>query len=170
MKSRSLCKTLIATCLILVAIPFYAAAQGSSEEIIHPDLMLSALTGLVRGQAASLNVTNSSREVRELQLFFIDRNGRLLKSSSARLLPGQSTSLELSHSESRSPEGRIQIRGAVRLTDPPSPDADPPSPDLVLRNLEIYDEATGRTSFGLLLPAVRSAKVYLPLAETGGGR
>src|SRR5829696_5116864 len=97
MKLRSLFKTITATCFILVAIPIFAAAQSSSDEVFHPDLMLSGLTGLARGQAASLNVTNSSHLVREAQFFFLDQNGRLLKSSSARLLPGQSLSLVLSH-------------------------------------------------------------------------
>jgi hypothetical protein len=167
MKSRSLFKIIIATCLVLVAIPIFAAAQSTGDEVFHPDLRLSGLTGISRGQAASLNVTNSSREVKEVQFFFIDRNGQLLKSSSARILSGQSLSLTLSHSELRDLAGRVQIRGAVRLADPPNPDADPPNPDLVISNLEIYDEATGKTSFGLLLPAVRGANVYFPFIDAG---
>jgi hypothetical protein len=170
MKSRSLFKTIIATCLVLVAMPIFAAAQSTGDEVFQSDLRLSGLTGISRGQAASLNVTNSSREVKEVQFFFIDLNGRLLKSSSARIVPGQSMSLMLSHSELRDPAGRLQIRGAVRLADPPSPDVDPPQPDLVISNLEIIDEATGRTSFGLLLPAVRGANVYFPFIEAGAIR
>src|SRR5215208_4826427 len=135
MKLGSLSIKIIATCLVLVAIPIFAVAQIRDDEVFHPDLMLSALTGISRGEAASLNATNSSREVKEIYFYFIDINGRLLKSSRARVLPGQSMSLMLSHSELRDSALRVQIRGAVRFTDPPSPDADPPSPDLAISNL-----------------------------------
>lgn len=162
MKSRSFSIKIPAICLLLVATSVVAVAQSSVEEGTQPDLRLSALAGLSEGQAASLNVINSSREAREMQLVFIDTGGRLLKSSVARLLPGQSMSLLLSHSELRGHGGRLQIRGAVRLVDPPEP-------DLVISNLEIFDEVTGRTSFGLLLPAVRGINLYFPF-DTGAVR
>ncbi len=164
MKSRSLFVKLIATCLVLVAIPVFVAAQSMEDGTFF---RLSSLVGLSRGESASLNVTNSSLEVKEIHFYFIDADGRLLKSSSARVLPGQSLSFMLSHSELRDPAGRIQLRGAVRFTDPLEPDTDPPNPDLVMSSLEIYDEATGKTSFGLLLPAVRGARVYFPFADAG---
>ncbi len=170
MKLGSLSIKIIATCLALVAIPIFAVAQIRDDEVFHPDLMLSALTGISRGEVASLNVTNSSLEVKAVQFFFIDINGRLLKSSSARVLPGQSMSLALSHSELRDSALRVQVRGAIRLTDPPNPDADPPQPDLVSSSLEIYDEATGKTSFGLLLPAIRGTNVYFPFTDVSAIR
>ena len=157
---------MIAICLVLVAIPLSLAAQSVDEGTFR----LSGLIGLSRGQAASLNVTNSSREVKEVHFFFIDIDGRLLKSSSGRVLPGQSMAMVLSHSEIRDavgdPTGRVQVRGAVRFADPPEPDADPPS-ELVISSLEVFDEATGKTSFGLLLPAVRGTNVYLPVTDVG---
>jgi hypothetical protein len=170
---------MIAACLVLVAIPLSLAAQS----IVDGTFRLSGLIGLSRGQAASLNVTNSSREVKEVHFFFIDIDGRLLKSSSGRVLPGRSMGVVLSHSEIRDPvdpTGRVQVRAAVRFSDPPNPDSDPPQPDsdppqpdsdtpgeLVISSLEVFDEATGKTSFGLLLPAVRSTNVYLPATDVG---
>ena len=181
MKSRSLSVRLIAVCLVLVAIPLSLAAQSIDDGTFR----LSGLIGISRGQAASLNVTNSSREVKEVRFFFLDVNGRLLKSSSGRVLPGQSMSMVLSRAEVRDPvgdpNGRVQVRGLVRFSTPPEPDADPPSPDaeppqpdvdppspdLVISSLEVFDEASGKTSFGLLLPAVRGTNVYLPVTDVG---
>jgi hypothetical protein len=168
-RSNTRVSRMIAACLVLVAIPLFLAAQSIGDGYFR----LSGLIGLSRGQAASLNVTNSSREVKEVHFFFIDIDGRLLKSSSARVLPGRSMGLVLSHSEVRDPTERVQVRGAVRFSDPPNPDADPPEPDadppseLVISSLEVFDEATGKTSFGLLLPAVRGTNVYLPVTDVG---
>ncbi len=166
MKSHSILKKIIATCLMVVAIPVFLAAQSRSTEVTTepppPDLWMSGLIGLVRGQAASLSITNSTRDVQEAQFFFLDMDGNLLKTSSARIMPGQSMGLTMSRSEVRDPSLRVQVRGVVRLADPPNPDADPPQPDLVLSSLEVFDESTGKTSFGLLVPAVRSVNVYFP--------
>lgn len=159
---------MIAACLVLAAIPSLTAAQSTE---IPDTFCVSGLIGLSRGQAVSLNFTNNAREVTVAHFYFLDTEGRLLKSSSVRVLPGQSLGLELSYRELRGASpGRAQIRGVVRLTEPPEPDADPLSPDLVRSNLEIYDEATGKTAFGLLLPAIRNARLYFPYTDAGAVR
>ena len=167
MKSHSLFEKMIVACFILVAIPIFTAAQSIEDGTFF---RMSSLIGLSKGESASLNVTNSSRAIIAIRFYFIDAEGRLLKSSSARVMPGQSLSLMLPYSELRDATGRVQVRGVVRAdppgeSDPPS-ESDPPcEADLVQSSLEVYDEATGKTSFGLLLPAIRGTNVYLPFIE-----
>jgi hypothetical protein len=56
----------------------------------------------------------------------------------------------------------VGVRGVVKFFGSPDPDADPPGPDLSLASMQIYDVLSGKTSFGLLLPAIRNADLYFP--------
>jgi len=110
----------------------------------------------------TLNFTNVDRVERDAQLYFIDVNGHTLKTASARVVPGQTVSLSFSFTElPRTNLMRVGVRGVVFLADPPG-EIEPPEPDLSLANMEIYDVQTSKTTFGLLLPAVRSLNVYFP--------
>jgi hypothetical protein len=83
-----------------------------------------------------------------------DRSGRAV-AVTRRLRLGVATSLDLSSSEVLA-GGRLRrsFRPVVRvLQEPPEPDIEPPDPDAVnpcaglVRTLEVFDTATGRTSF-----------------------
>ena len=168
MNSRNLFNKLIATCLLLVALPFFSAAQSTTLEEPLNIFAMSGLIGLSRGDAASLNFTNADRQLRVVRLYFLDTNGKPVKSSMERVSPGQSVRLVLSRDEIGDPgENRVPVRGVVVLSDPPSEsdppgETTPPDPDLVISSLEVFDAATGRTSFGLLLPAIRNPRIYFP--------
>ncbi|HJQ22559.1 MAG TPA: hypothetical protein VKA60_01500 [Blastocatellia bacterium] len=156
----------IAACLMLAAIPLITVAQTTPLAGTSDTFYCSGLIGLSKDQTASISYTNMDREVKDVRFYFFDADGSLLKSSSARVSPGQSLGLELSYRELRIPEGGLaRIRGTVRLTTPPEPDATPPEPDLGMSSLNIFDEATSRVTFGLLLPAVRSSRIYFPFND-----
>jgi hypothetical protein len=124
---------------------------------------MSRLLNFSRGQAVSIDFCNVDRVTRDVKIYFIDSNGNQLKSSPMRVAPGQTVSLNFTFGElPRTSPVRVGVRGVVVLVTPPDPDVDPPNPDLSLANLEVYDVLTGRTSFGLLLPAVRNPNVYFP--------
>jgi hypothetical protein len=173
MKSRSLFLKFFAACLALVATPIFTAAQ--TTELGSPLYCMSGLIGLNRTQAATLNFTNVDRQLRVAHLYFLDADGASLKSSTERVMPGQSVNLMLSYSEvaGRGYDGRVQLRGVIVLADPPGEsdppgEVTPPDPDLSISSLEVLDEATGKTSFGLLVPAVRNARIYFPFATSAG--
>jgi hypothetical protein len=156
---RSIFLNLIAASFAVLAIPAFAAAQTTEVNVY----LMSKLLNFTRGQAVSLNFTNVDRVERDARLYFIDANGHTLKTSAVRVVPGQSASLSILFTEvPRTSQTRVGVRGVVVLADPPDPDADPPQPDLSLANLEIYDVQTSKTTFGLLLPAVRSLNVFFP--------
>jgi hypothetical protein len=149
-----------ALAIALMAIPTFAAAQTTELPTLH---LMSSLLNFTKGQAVSIDFCNVDRVTHEVKLYFVDINGNILKMSSARVLPGQTVGLNFSYTEMhRSSSTRVGVRGVVKFTDPPSPDADPPTPDLSLASMQIYDVLTGKTSFGLLLPAVRNADLYFP--------
>jgi len=163
----------IAACLMLVAVPLITVAQTAPPAGASDTFYCSGLVGLSKDQTASISYTNMSREVKDVRFYFFDADGSLLKSSSGRVSPGQSLSSELSYRELRIAEaGAARVRGTVRLTtppepdaDPPSPDANPPQPDLGASSLYVFDEVTSKVTFGLLLPAIRSPRVYFPLND-----
>ena len=149
-----------ALAVVLMAIPAIAAAQT----IEIPNLyLMSSLLNFTRGQAVSIDFCNVDRVTRDAKLYFVDINGNILKTAAARVAPGQTVSLNFTFGElPRSSPIRVGVRGVIKLAHPPDPDTDPPSPDLSLASMQIYDVLTGKTSFGLLLPAVRNPDVYFP--------
>jgi len=82
-----------------------------------------------------------------VELVFTDGAGQTLKADTVRVAAGGSAVLILPYRELGSRTGgREQIATMVRV--------DRPGGERIV-TLEIFDEATGWTSFGLLLPAVR---------------
>jgi len=143
-----------------MAIPAMAAAQTIEAPKLY---LMAGLIHFTRGQAVSIDFCNVDRVTRDVKLYFVDANGNVLKTSSAQVAPGRSASLNFGYNElPRGSASRMAMRGIIAIADPPSPDADPPNPDLTLGSIQIYDVLTGRTEFGLLVPAVRSLNVYFP--------
>jgi hypothetical protein len=168
MRSRAL--TAFAACAVVVAIVASAAAPtraianssgGATALASGCKVTATSLVGLARGEAMSLNFTNVGREVLVAALLFLDRDGHPVKASRARVGPGESLSLGLSYGEVADPAGiRPQTRVVV-IAQPPDPEADRPS-ELGVASLEVFDEGTGKSAYGLLLPAIRPS-------ATGGG-
>ena len=167
MKSRNLYNKLIATCLLLVALLLFTAAQSTALEEPINVFAMSGLIGLSRGEAASLNFTNVDRQVREVRLYFLDITGNPLKSSMERVSPGQSVRLVLPHDEIRDTgQNRIPIRGVVVLGDPPG-EADPPGPDLVISSLEVFD-GDGQDLVRIVVARRKKREYLLPLPRRRG--
>lgn len=147
--------------IALCAVP--AIGSGQTAEVDGNVYLMSRLLNFSKGQAVGIHFCNIARETTAAKIYIVDANGNVLKSASARVLPGQTVSISFSFSElPRSTPQRVGVRGVVVLAQPPDPDAQPPDPELGLANMEVYDVLTGRTSFGLLLPAVKSLNVYFP--------
>src|SRR4030095_10285291 len=144
----------------LMALPAIAAAQT----IEIPNLyLMSGLLNFTKGQAVGIHFCNVDKVTRDANLYFADMNGNILKTASARVAPGQTVSLNFTYGElTRGSASRMGSCGALAIVDPPEPDADPPTPDLSLGSMQIYEVLTGKTTFGLLLPAIKNPNVYFP--------
>jgi hypothetical protein len=159
MRLRRLSLTAFAACLVAAAIVLCAAplttAVAAVDAFIH--FMPTSLIGVAPGDAVGLNFTSVANRAVVAELNFLDRNGRLLKTSGpTRVDPGQSLSLNFSLREDLSdpPTERFLIRVIIAVT--PAVQTGPPlDAALMLGSLEVFDEATGRSAFGLLMPAVR---------------
>lgn len=161
MKSNSLFLRLFLLGAALMAAPALSSAQ--TTEVGGNVYMMSGLINFTRGQAVGIHFCNVAREPAYARMYFVDADGSVLKSASARVFPGKTMSISFSFSElPRSSPIRVGVRGVVVLAQPPDPDVQPPEPDLALANMDVFDVLTGKTSFGLLVPAVRSLNVYFP--------
>jgi hypothetical protein len=135
---------LIAASAVIFAIASYAKTD---ERQRRASFHWSGLFGIAMGETANLNYTNGDRDPAEVVMMFLDTSGGVIKSSRARVAPGHSFGLLLPYSETNSRAGRVQVRALVRF-------ARPSDSALSISSVEVFDDATGRTSFGLLLPAV----------------
>jgi hypothetical protein len=154
---------------MVAAIVTSAAAPARAEH--RQGLRTMVLMGINRIEAMSLNFINVSDEVLVATLLFQDRDGRPVKTSRAPVGPGESLSLGLSYGEVAALAGvRPQTRVVV-LAQPPAPEADPSS-ELGVASLEVFDERTGKSAYGLLLPAIRisaTARSSAPPEPAAGG-
>ena len=158
MRTRRLLLGSVIAGFVLLAIPTIAGAQTIDLNVY----LLSRTIHFVKGQAVSIDFCNVDRVARDVKMYFVDEMGNTLKSSQARVPPGQTVSLNFTYGElPRGNAMRVGIRAAIAVV-APTDTVDPPQPDLSLANLEIFDTQTGRTSFGLLLPAVRNPNVLFP--------
>jgi len=136
-------------CLIAFAVVGCAALwylARTSEAVLSFTHHPSASFGIAAGQTARLNVVNpDARERKIVVLRFLDENGNLLKTARAVVEPKHSFGLLLPASETGRGGLRVQLRAEVLMQGDRS--------NRLLGNVEIFDEVTGRTSFGLLLPA-----------------
>ena len=155
----SIIKVAILTAMI-AAVPAITAAQTQLGGNIY---LMSRLINFSRGQAVGIDFCNVDRVARDIRMYLVDANGNVLQSANKRVAPGQTVGIWFEFSQlPRTSSMRVGVRGVVVLAQPPDPDAQPPDPDLSLANMEVYDVLTGRTSFGLLLPAIRNPNVYFP--------
>ena len=151
MRSRAL--TAFAACIVVTAIIASAAAPARAEE--HRQLLATCvLMGINRSEAMSLNFINVGDEVLVATLLFQDWDGRPVKTSRAQVGPGESLSLELSYGEVAAPAGVRTPVFVVVLAEPLDPASDSPSESGVA-SLEVFDEMTGKSAYGLLMPVMR---------------
>jgi hypothetical protein len=127
--------------LAIVAVTSVTTRQASAA---RTSVHASSPVGLAPGQRASLQWTNLSNRQVAYEMFFLDGDGSVKKVSRGLLLPARSVALELGYDELGSRTLRTHTRAVLRVI---GAAAHPPT-------LEVFDEATGKTSFGLLLPAV----------------
>lgn len=121
---------------------FERASDAAINFTHHP----SSSFGIVAGQTARLNVVNA--DARERKLFvlrFLNENGSVLKTERVTVEPKHSFGLLLPASEIGRDTVRAQIHAEVFMQGDRS--------NRLPGSVEVFDEATGKTSFGLLLPA-----------------
>lgn len=119
-----------------------AASEASFNFTNHP----SAPFGVAQGQIARLSVVNTdARAERLFVMQFLDEDGNVLKTSRMTVAPKHSFGLLLPASEIGRDELRSQVHAVVWMQGSRL--------NRLTGNVEIYDQVTGRTSFGLLLPA-----------------
>lgn len=165
MRSRSILKVAILS-IALMAMPAIAAAQ--TIELPGTVRLASATLNFTRGQAVSIHFCNVNPVAVNAKLFILDANGNTLKSASGRVLPGQTVGIWFEFSSlPRTSPIRVAVRGAIKVTADPPGESDPPTEsdppgELSLGSMEVYDVLTGRTTYGLLVPAVRNPNVFFP--------
>lgn len=119
------------------------SAKARPAITAHP----SQSFGLTSGQAARVSVVNPDlRERQSVIIQFHDENGNNIRSARAVIGPKQTFGLLLPYSEIGRAEPRVQIRAVAFL--------EGTDQNRLLGGVEVVDEINGRTSFGLLLPAV----------------
>jgi|SRR5688572_10640897 len=171
MRSSNSLLRVAALAVALMAIPAIAAAQTIEVPTLR---LMSSFIHFTKGQAVSIDFCNIDKVTRDVTLNFVDVNGNVLKTAPARVAPGQAVSLNFTYGElPRGSASRMGIRGIIAVADlptegdppteadPPS-EADAPSEHLSLGSIQVYDVLTGKTTFSLLVPAVRDANVYFP--------
>jgi hypothetical protein len=155
MRLRRVSLTAFAAWVVAAVIVLCAAPPPTAIAATFGTLQASSLIGVAPGEAVSLNFSNVADRVVVAELNFLDRTGQPLKRSSDRVSPGQSLSLNFSLEDlADPPTERFQIRVIIAVI--PTDQAGPPlDPGLMLGSLEVFDEESGRSAFGLLLPAIR---------------
>ena len=177
MKSSKLILKMIAICFAVVAIPVLTSAQSVVPPT--PIYSMSGLVGITRGETVGIHFTNVGRYTRSVRLYFLDAEGRILKSSAERVMPGKSVNIYMSYAEVGKGYDRVLVRAVARFGDPPSEgdppgesdppaEADPPGADTAVCAVEAFNEATGKTSFSLLVPAVRDPQIWFAASQLGG--
>lgn len=118
----------------------------------QPDPPGFGMIGIVRGQAARLNVTIDNPNTIDnpdllVGLQFVGMDGRVLKQMTARLAAGRSASFDFMFEEGPIDErGRVQIRAVVKAIDNPNIKK---APSNFLATVEVFDMVTGQTAFVL---------------------
>jgi len=139
---------------------------------------MSGLVGITRGDTVGIHFTNVGRYTRSVRLYFLDAEGRILKSSAERVMPGKSVNIYMSYAEVGKGYDRVLVRAVARFADPPSEsdpptesdppaEADPPTEHTAVCAVDAFNEVTGRTSFSLLLPQVRDPQIWFAASQLG---
>lgn len=159
-------KTLGILAGLLLALPLLAPSPADALKEVDT----FGMVGIVRGQAARLNVVNARAMVDPgdrsnpcpVELGFVDGKGRSLGRATAALLPGQASFFDVFFDafDDAGPASRLQVRGFVIEDGRVAPDigdrtgrmgADPCA--ALLPSVEVYDVATGASTL-VLHPAV----------------
>ncbi len=137
---------------LLTAIIAVAAVSGIYIQRVHayhdPEFR-TGIFGVVRGQTARLNVValgGPDTSPVQVQLQFLDSQGRTLARSTETLMPNHAAFLDLNADFVERVGNRLQVRGVVsRLGDGSN---SPPDPDRrrVIVTAEVFDNDTGRTT------------------------
>ena len=164
--------------LAALAAGLYCAVTPRTEAVEPPEPDFG-LVGIARGQTARLNVSLCDGSARlgdgsvrlcdgsvmpgeaatcTVTLGFVDASGAPIQDRAGRTIAatrtvrtGESTSFDLHAAEALALGGlRRSFRAVVRTQEPPDPDSPHPCHGLV-RTLEVFDTATGRTAFGYAL-------------------
>ena len=138
----------------------YVGQHNPPSNIVQhnpPAFYDSGVVGIARGQAARLNVVNTSDIYRAagvppdpclVTLSFYGSDGTLLAQTTKTLLPGQAASLDVNAFNFAPNQGaRLQVRAVVTVT--PGPNGIAPC---VMPTIEGFNLADGKTAF--LVPAV----------------
>lgn len=160
MKSPDTSIKMITTTIVLIVALFIITAQAQTNENPRLSINYSGIIAIAPGESASLNVTNLDSDLTVARLVFVDADGNELKSMMARVPGGRSAMLTLNYNELGDRTGRAPI---AALLVRPSQEAEKQLASIV----EVFDNNNGRTSFGLLLPAVRTAHNYFALLQEG---
>lgn len=163
-----MCKTSFRPALIMVAV-IMAAMLGTTpaSAFKEVDQRVFGMVGIVRGQAARLNVVNTFLPPDigdrsgscQVELGFVDGEGRSLGRTMAALMPGQASFFDVFFDvfDDTAAASRLQIRAVIKAQVPDVGDrpggrgADPCGG--LLPSVEVYDVATG-ASMLVLHPAV----------------
>ena len=147
-------------------------AVAQSPTILLPQVYASGAMGITTGQTAKWNIVNPPSPAPivgpacSATLSFANEQGAVLKSISVTAKPGESRSLDLSHSDFPSIGDRVQVHAlaVVPVTGP----VDQPAPQgtcTLVPTLEIIDNATGKTSAVVEGTLVRPTFHILPAAN-----
>lgn len=152
---------------ILVVLSFALALLAASRAEAFKEVDQFGMVGIVRGQAARLNVVNTFTPPDvgdrpgscQVELGFVDGEGRSLGRTTAALMPGQASFFDVFFDvfDDTAAASRLQVRAVIRAQAPDIGDrpgrsgADPCGG--LLPSVEVYDVATG-ASMLFLNPAV----------------
>ncbi|NJD69106.1 MAG: hypothetical protein FIA90_10750 [candidate division NC10 bacterium] len=157
---------------LLLALPLLAASPADAfKEVDARPVDMFGMVGIVRGQAARLDVVNARAMVDpgdrsspcQVEFGFVDGQGRSLGRATAALQPGQASFFDVFFDafDDAGPASRLQVRGFIidggRAVAPDIGDrtgrmGDDPCAAL-LPSVEVYDVATGASTL-VLHPAV----------------
>jgi hypothetical protein len=116
-----------------------------------------ALVGVSTAQTARVNAVNagSSSSTPDssctVTMQFLDIQGLVVKQTVATLQPGKGASLDVSRDQLAGTDLRAEVRAVLYFGNsggaPPGPDVAPQLDCNIIPSLQVFDNATGRTSF-----------------------
>ena len=155
----------------------FAMAMGAEAQLPpalpNSQTLSFGMVGLSTNQVARLNAANPAVNPPPglsrctVDLFFLDSQGKILKSVNFPIDPGQAVYLDLDRSEIKDEATRVEFRAVVRSSLLPSGVVPPPQEPVSTRcishfTLEIFDKDTGKTTLIL----TDSKAVPVPLSPT----
>jgi len=150
---RTVVKPFLLISLLMIAL----AVTPAEAQSTNPPGVGFPMIGIAIGQTARVNVLNlttpdpANPSTCNVILEFLDTQGNVLKQSTVNLSPGNAAWLDLNQFELQTTATRSEIRavalfGYVGGANPPQPILRKTACNLLVPSLEIFDDATGRTS------------------------